>query len=201
MKNSTCIYSVTDLNEFTRNVESLRVKMSYINFTQTSEKYNNQEYMLIRSIFKIALYIIIITIALLGNLLIICVICFNRFMRKSTNYFILNLAICDLAIVLSCMWVQIVLTLNKFWPLGEIFCKINSYMQMVSIIASVLTLAIISCDRYFGIMHPMQQSITSKRTCLFIAAIWAIAITISIPSFVYRTYTERNWLDFKETLR
>lgn len=195
--NKTCIKSIDQLTEFTRNVENMRINMSFLDFTNSNS--NKDDSYWLRSTIKIAFYLIIITIALLGNLLIIIVICFNRFMRKSTNYFILNLAACDLAIVLSCMWVQIAMTINKFWILGEIFCKLNSFMQMVSIIASVLTLTVISCDRYFGIAHPLKARITGKRSYFFIFLIWLIAIVISIPSFYYRTYTERKWADFKET--
>lgn len=192
--NITCINNINELNELTKNVEKMRITMSFYNFTVN----NNIESNWFKNLTKISLYILSMLIALVGNLLIILVICFNRFMRKSTNYFILNLAVCDLAIVLSCMWVQVALTINKFWILGEIFCKLNSYMQMVSIIASVLTLTVISCDRYFGIAHPLKARITSKRTSFFICLIWLIAIIISVPSYIYRTYTERKWSDFKE---
>lgn len=139
-----------------------------------------------------------ITVSLFGNLLIMLVIAFNRSMRKSTNYFIFNLAVCDLAILFSCVWVQIVTTIHEYWVLGRFFCKLNSFMQMVSVIASVLTLSLISCDRYFGIVHPFKARVTSKRSSLFISLIWVIAILISVPVFIFRTYTESHWADFLE---
>ena len=119
----------SELNEFTKNIESMIINISYRDFSNASEPAN---YWIMPSI-KIGLYAFLILIALAGNLLVVTVICYNKFLRNTTNYFILNLAICDLAIVLSCMWVQIFNILSEQWLLGEIFCKINSYMQVVSI--------------------------------------------------------------------
>ncbi len=187
------------MDQMTKFVEDWRLRTSYLNFTNANGgEHAQDERVLIMNVLKIALYMIIIIIALVGNTLIILVIAFNRFMRKSTNYFILNLAVCDLAILVSCVWVHIVMTVNKHWVLGKLFCKINSFMQMVSVIASVLTLALISCDRYFGVIYPLEARITSKRSYIFITAIWLIAVLISVPSFIYRSYTERRWADFTE---
>lgn len=194
--NSICIRSIGEYIELTKQVEEARVRMSYFSFTNDLEISSSLTWL---KFSKITLYIIFIILAIFGNLLIILVISFNNFMRKPTNYFILNLAVCDLAIVFSCMWVQVVLTLNKFWTLGKFFCKFNTFLQMVSIIASVLTLASISCDRYFGIAHPFKTIITKKRSFCIITSIWTFSILISIPSFIYRTYTERKWADFTET--
>jgi hypothetical protein len=190
--------SESELNEFTKNIEKLIINMSYKSFSNhTTNVYSNRMYWLMT--LKIALYIVLIVVALLGNLLIIFVIWFNKFLRNTTNYFILNLAICDLAIVLSCMWVQIFMTLSEQWLLGEIFCKINSYMQMVSIISSVLTLSAIAYDRYLGIAHPFKPRDSSNKLNYFIiVSIWLFSIIISIPTYMYRTYREQNWSDFSE---
>jgi hypothetical protein len=202
--NSSCLRSLDEIDQMSTIVEGWRKSTSYFNFTNansgdsdsTAAAQDHQTFVL--NVIKIILYIIIICIALVGNTAIILVISFNRFMRKSTNYFILNLAVCDLAILVSCVWVHIVSTTNKHWILGKLFCKINSYMQMVSVIAAVLTLALISCDRYFGVMYPLEARITSKRSYIFITATWLIAALISVPSFIYRSYTERRWSDFTE---
>lgn len=194
--NSMCIRSIDEYNELTKRVEAVRIRMSYYNFTNDLPVSNAFTWL---TFIKVTLYVIFILLAIIGNSLIILVISFNNFMRKSTNYFILNLAICDLAIVFSCMWVHIVLSLNKFWILGEFFCKFNTFLQMVSVIASVLTLASISCDRYFGIAHPFKQILTKKRALGILAFIWIFSVIISIPSYIYRSYTERKWADFTET--
>lgn len=68
---------------------------------------------------------------------------------------------------------------------------------MVSIIASVLTLSAISCDRYLGIVHPLESRDSSDRNCyIIITLIWIFSIVISIPTYVFRTYREQHWLDY-----
>jgi hypothetical protein len=172
---------------------------------------NTENSLLTIQIIKILLYLIMILAGLAGNLLIIIVILLNKFMKNPTNYFILNLALCDLAIlfryyflvlspfffskiihlIFSCVWIQIFLVLNENWILGELFCKVNSYMQMVSLIASVLSLSAVSCNRYFGIMHPLKAKTDDGKSYLYIIPIiWAISLIVSLPSFIYRTYRE-----------
>ncbi len=152
---------------------------------------------IIISIIKIVLYLAMIATGVVGNSLVILVIYVNKFMKNATNYFILNLALCDLAILVSCGWIQIVLVLSENWILGEIFCKVNSYMQMVSLIASVLSLAAVACNRYFGIMHPLRAKTASGKSYVFIIPIiWFVALVVALPSFIYRTYREVRWSDY-----
>ena len=169
------------------------MQLSYANFTALQTDSERSSTM---QAIRIAMYIIIMIVSLAGNLLVILVITFNRFMHKPTNYFILNLALCDLAILVSCMWVQIVTSVDKNWLLGELFCKVNSYMQMVSVVASVLTLTAVSCDRFIGIMYPFRRLLTSKKSIYCISMIWSVSGLVALPIFFYRTYTERHWSDF-----
>jgi hypothetical protein len=87
---------------------------------------------------------------------------------------------------------------EKSWFLGEFFCKFNSFAQLVSVIASVLTLSIISYDRYLGIVKPLKSKLTNTKTFIFIALIWLVSIVISIPAFIYRSYTVRKWADYED---
>jgi hypothetical protein len=194
----SCIKNIAEFEQFAKRIEDLRSYKSFLEFTKNKQDLFDGE---MHSYVKITLYLIVMAISLIGNLTIILVITCNKLMRKRGNFFILNLAICDLAILFSCMWIQLLLTkYDDTWFLGEMFCKINSFLQMVSIIASVLTLSLISCDRYIGIVHPLKSKIISSEIgyCFIIAAVWIISFLISIPTFVYRTYTERKWSDFTE---
>jgi hypothetical protein len=200
----SCIKNLSQFNEFKAYIETVRSHSSFFLFTNTdynndNDVYDDDHHNSLLTIMKMGLYIAIIIISLIGNLLIIVVIWLDKSIKKSTNYYIFNLAICDLAILFSCIWVHFLLTLNKFWILGEEFCKINSYLQMVSIIASVLTLSLISYDRYTGIIHPFRSKINNNwRYLLIIGSIWLVSLTISLPIYIFRTYTERKWSDFVE---
>lgn len=80
-------------------------------------------------ILKIALYGIIILTALIGNTAVILTVVKIRRMRTTTNFYILNLAVCDVMVTLTCTWVHLVDDLTEGWVLGAFFCKINSFSQ------------------------------------------------------------------------
>lgn len=78
---------------------------------------------------KITFYVLSILIALLGNLAVIITVYCRRSMHTTTNYYLVNLAISDLAVTLSCSWVHLVADLTEGWVLGSFFCKANSFVQ------------------------------------------------------------------------
>ena len=73
-------------------------------------------------------------------------------------------------------------------------------MQVVSVVASVLTLAAVALERFVAVMSPLsaQRSLTMRRTLVCIGLIWTASLAIGAPSYMYRTYTERQWSDFVE---
>ena len=78
---------------------------------------------------KIVFYAIIILIALAGNIVVICVIWREKKLHSTTYYYIVNLAVSDLLVTLSCTWVHLVDDLTEGWVLGAFFCKLNSFAQ------------------------------------------------------------------------
>ena len=200
--NFSCIRSYEEFEALKVYVESIRLGLSFENFTNfASTNYGDQKTTMDSLhvyLIRLPLYFLIMATSLVGNISLIFVICFNPFMHKSTNFFILNLAVCDLAILVSCMWVEIVISISKYWILGELFCKVNSYMQMVSVIASVLTLVAVSCDRFIGVMYPFKPRLTTKHCSYCIGAIWLLSLIMALPTFFFRMYSERHWSDFVE---
>jgi hypothetical protein len=152
--NNTSFY---DLNETIKAIKFLE-RNEFINITEKLNDFQTtiliKDELMISSVMlktKLVLYIITILTSLIANILIIVVIFSDKTLRsKPTNYFIINLAVCDLAIVFVCAWVQILSTSNSYWVLSLTYCKIKSYLQMVSEIASVFTLTLIAYDRYIG---------------------------------------------------
>ena len=78
---------------------------------------------------KIFFYVVIILVALLGNGLVVATVLVNLRMRTTTNFYIVNLAVSDLMVTLSCTWVHLVDDLTEGWVLGAFFCKFNSFVQ------------------------------------------------------------------------
>ena len=200
-----CIQSLTEFNNLVDNIDELRHLISYFNYSKLNDEKLKEEKTIAEngfSFFQIILYTIVVLISLAGNISILAVIYFDKSKRKSTNLFIFNLALCDMAILISCAFVQFMTSFNKYWMFGELFCKLNSFFQMVSILASVLTLLTIAVDRYIGILHPLKSKMYAQNKYYYLAIglIWLTSISISIPTYIYRKYKEIHWLDFVEQI-
>lgn len=74
-------------------------------------------------------YVIIMVIALVGNLLIIYVITRRKGMKTHTNIYVLNLAASDLLVTLTCMWVHLGSNITPSWPFGAGVCSCHSFFQ------------------------------------------------------------------------
>ncbi|CAL1541997.1 unnamed protein product, partial [Lymnaea stagnalis] len=132
----------------------------------------------------VIVYIPVFLVAFVGNLTILTVILKDPRMRKSTaNYFLVNLAIADLLVAVICIPMTAVDYVYNVWVLGTTACKITIYMQGVCIVASILTILLMSCDRFFAIRHPMRnrQIFTVNRVRRLILMTWVTAAVVVIP--------------------
>ena len=72
----------------------------------------------------LALLVAIFAVGTVGNLLVILVVWRNQDMRNSTNYFLVNLSVADLLVIVLCMPPAFVDILAKEqWHFGPIMCK------------------------------------------------------------------------------
>lgn len=78
---------------------------------------------------KTVMYIPVIAMAIVGNILVILVVARNKRMRTTTNYYIVNLAVADCLVALSCTWVHLLDDLTPGWVLGAFFCKFDTFAQ------------------------------------------------------------------------
>lgn len=76
--------------------------------------------------------ILIALIGLTGNIVVLHIIFRNKEMQNITNYFIANLAMTDIALLLTCDLPTAALSASII-PLGVVLCKVVNYMQHVSI--------------------------------------------------------------------
>ncbi|XP_077992110.1 growth hormone secretagogue receptor type 1-like [Glandiceps talaboti] len=129
-------------------------------------------------------YVLIFIFGVLGNILVIFVVCRNRDMRSSTNYFLVNLSVADLLVLVICMPVALLETyIFHPWLLGEVMCKLVPFLEHTTETTSVLTLAAIAVERYVAFCHPLKASYvcTRKRTVKICLAIWIIAGSFCVP--------------------
>ena len=80
-------------------------------------------------VLKTVFYVPVIVLAIVGNVLVMIVVARDKRMRTTTNYYIVNLAVADCLVTLSCSWVHLLDDLTPRWVLGAFFCKFNTFAQ------------------------------------------------------------------------
>ncbi|XP_008217710.1 orexin receptor type 2 isoform X2 [Nasonia vitripennis] len=141
----------------------------------------------------IVLHCIVFIVGLVGNALVCLAVYRNHTMRTVTNYFIVNLAVADLLVIIICLPPTILWDITETWFLGLMPCKIVLYLQTVSVSVSVLTLTFISIDRWYAICFPLRFKSTTSRAKTAIIIIWVMALLFDIPDLlVFYTHQDRK---------
>lgn len=138
-------------------------------------------------IFKIAstttflFFIFIASIA--GNLLVFIVFSKRPALLTISNRFILNLSVCSSLNTLLVMPFMFGSLIAEDWIFGGIWCQVTGFLMNAIFAASTLTLVAISLDRYCAVVTPLhyQMRITKRRSALMIAAVWLLAVLVSLP--------------------
>ncbi|KAK1788203.1 hypothetical protein P4O66_016663 [Electrophorus voltai] len=123
-----------------------------------------------------------IIFAIVGNVLVILSVVCNRHLRIPTNYFIINLAIADLLLGTTVLPVSATLEILNCWVFGRIFCDIWAAVDVLCCTASIMSLCVISIDRYIGVRYPLQYPtiVTERRALFAMLGVWVLALIISI---------------------
>ncbi|XP_067842835.1 C-X-C chemokine receptor type 1-like [Heptranchias perlo] len=139
-----------------------------------------------------AVYSLFCFLAVIGNMIVMIVILYNRCTISSTDIYLLHLAVADLlfAVTLPFWAVDAI----SGWVFGDAMCKIISMLQEVNFYSGILLLACISIDRYLAIVysaqaHKHKRPFLIKLVC---AAVWVLAIVLSLPSLYKGEYIPRS---------
>ena len=123
-----------------------------------------------------------LAVSLVGNSLIVIIVCKTPTLRKSINYFIANMAMSDLLFPIFWLpWRLSELHYDNSWMIGGQFrqalCKIVPFFGHVSIAVSVQNLILIAVDRFGAVVFPHRSPlIRSKLSPFFILATWIVAV-------------------------
>ena len=132
---------------------------------------------------------IMIFMTISGNVLVLLAVFVNSHLRSTTNYFIVNLACADLLLGTFVLPFSASLEVVDYWAFGQIFCDIWAALDVLCCTASIMSLCVISIDRYIGVTRPLQHStiLTEKRAGYIIVLVWILSITISMaPLFGWK---------------
>ncbi|KAJ8410155.1 hypothetical protein AAFF_G00201360 [Aldrovandia affinis] len=148
---------------------------------------------------------VICVLGAVGNAFVVCVLCLQRKHRTVADVYLCNLASADLLLV-SCLPFWAVTVSQEFhWPFGTLLCKLVNMAISANYFCSVLSLVLVSVDRYLALTRPLsfgrlRDVARARRLCL---AVWAASLALSLPTLLFRTVhrfpqlgVEACYLDF-----
>ncbi|XP_038611167.1 neuropeptide Y receptor type 1 [Tachyglossus aculeatus] len=138
-------------------------------------------------VFTLALaYGAVIILGISGNLALIIIILKQKEMRNVTNILIVNLSFSDLLVTIMCLPFTFVYTLMDHWVFGEPMCKLNPFVQCVSVTVSIFSLVLIAIERHQLIINPRGWRPNNRHAFVGIAVIWVLAVASSLPFVIYQ---------------
>ena len=143
--------------------------------------------------------VLIFIFALIGNIVVIYIVCTVNHMRSSTNTLIANMAVADLLMTIDIPYILKFFHVGYKWFgtfMGTVLCKFFSSAQVGSLIASVFSLVAISLDRSFAILFPMKTVMTRNVVRFAIAMVWLGALAFSLPVMVASKTAQLEGTDF-----
>ena len=145
---------------------------------------------------------VICVVTVVGNIMVIVAYFRDQNIRaRVANLLILNLAITDLTVGALLWPFNLTWLIKDYWPFGEVFCKISLVVYYTVTMMSVLTMVLISWDRYCLVTMGMQYQTfqTKKRIGLMICITWAVVfVWYTLMTFAWSPITGQYKLDYEK---
>lgn len=129
-------------------------------------------------------------VGLIGNGIVIAIIASSRRrgQRSAVQLFLLHLAISDLLVCVVC--IPLTLWVNFYYPEEDKsgasgVCKLTRFVQFLAPSSSICLLTIISIDRYYSLVRPLQAMKAWLRPKVLITTAWIYGGAIFLPTFYF----------------
>ena len=148
-------------------------------------------------IFRLTFQALVASVGVAGNVIVCLVITFQPQMYTVGNYFIRNLAIADLGILLLSFPFAVIKEQDPYhWPLGQYICRYVFPLSDIFFGVSVWSIALIAVDRYRAIVRgalPKRGSAVFKSARWMVVGVWVLSfLIISLP-----LYFIMDFIDYK----
>ncbi|KAL9983695.1 hypothetical protein ACROYT_G005911 [Oculina patagonica] len=132
-----------------------------------------------------SLYAVSFLFGLVGNALGLYIICRKCGVKAATHLLIANLACSNLLITFIVMPMSVAFLYNEHrWHAGiagTITCKLSQYLFLFPIATSILTILVVSIDRFFAVFYPLNGQVF-RRPKIMTATIWICSAILMSPT-------------------
>ena len=137
----------------------------------------------------LVIYVPLVFISVIGNILIVLAVNVFKNMRKPFNIFHGNLAFADLLFAIATIFRAIQYVSGKT-VYTEFTCISAGYATEASYTVSVLTLTVMSKDRYNAVIKPLENKKSMKQNIVKLVIVWLFALaSCSVSIFAYSIQT------------
>ncbi|XP_059805075.1 QRFP-like peptide receptor [Hypanus sabinus] len=130
-----------------------------------------------------------------GNIMALRVLTRRRRNRlaaaRATRSLLINLSACDMMVVCICMPVTLGHQVYNAWVFGDFMCRAVPFVQAVAVSASVLSLAVISLNRYYSVHSPLHARavFSCRRVRGMTCTVWLLSAALCMP-LIFMNKTE-----------
>ena len=146
---------------------------------------------------------LILLAGITGNLIVCSLIISIKKLRTSFNYLLLNLAVSDLCCSVMGTLFFAGQIRNHYLSDGNltrpkvegVICKVTTIIIDLTTKNCVLTLAAISVDRFYAIVHPWghRRAKNKRNIRILLAAVWIVSLIASLPMMLLMAKTPNTF--------
>uniref|UniRef100_A0AAU0USH8 Ser-5 n=1 Tax=Meloidogyne graminicola TaxID=189291 RepID=A0AAU0USH8_9BILA len=122
--------------------------------------------------------LLIISLTVFGNLLVL--LFKAKVGRKNTTLLVWNLGLTDFLVGIFVLPIGAIYLTQRKWIFGRLLCKIWVGADVIFCTCSVVTICVISVDRYFAVTKPLRYKslITTFKIIIVIVCIWIFSFGV-----------------------
>ncbi|KAK5851876.1 hypothetical protein PBY51_023393 [Eleginops maclovinus] len=128
----------------------------------------------------ICLELVIAILSVAGNVLVCWAVCLNSNLQSITNFFVVSLAVADIAVGL--LAIPFAITISTGFCANFFGCLFIACFVLILTQSSIFSLLAIAVDRYIAIKNPLRYNslVTGQRAKGIIALCWVLSVGIGL---------------------
>ncbi|KAL6470840.1 hypothetical protein MHYP_G00219590 [Metynnis hypsauchen] len=137
------------------------------------------------TVFIPLVYIFIFIVGLPTNAMALWVFLFRTKKKHPASILMANLALADLLFI---VWLPLKITYHfkgNDWTFGEPVCKVLVGFFYGNMYCSTIFIACISVQRYWRVVHPLSQKLSSRVTVCVCVCVWIVVWVLTVPLYLY----------------